>query len=296
MVSPIASAIKVFGGVNTTDKVCTAAEVFDQGLYYYRNFTVPPGITITIDKFARFFCSGRVSIQGTINVTYATAGGGAFGTGAVSTIALGGYAGSGIGAGSGSGSGGSGASYPFAMQPFGSGGGLGFGSGSSGSFQLAPGGRGGGGLWFEATGDISINGATINLDGETGFASPFAIGPVLVSGSGGGSGGTIILSSLTAITVSATSNVLLRGGDGGQGVGSGAAGGSGGGGGQFVAMAPSVNYSGANIAIGGGAQGYTIGSPLIGGGGGAGNGGAGGNQSAGSAGRIIQRLFVPIGN
>ena len=302
MVNPIAAAIKVFGGTNTTDKVCTAGEVFDQGLYYFRDFTVPSGITITVDKFARFYCSGNVSILGTINVTPASAGASGYSTQGLTGVNQGGLMGAGVGAGSGASStGATGASYSYAVQPYGSGGGLGLGTGGTGVFFFGDGGRGGGGLWFEATGTITMTGATINLSGENGQAHTILSNPVAISGSGGGSGGTLTLSSLVSINIAASCNILLNGGNGGNAsnTASGllAQGGSGGGGGQFVAIAPSVNYSGANINVAGGALGTAAGTgTAIGGGGGGGNGGNGGRQSTGSAGRIIQRLFVPIGS
>lgn len=301
MVNPIAASIKIFGGTNVTDKTATAAEVFDQGVYYFRDFTVPAGITITIDKFARFYCSGNVNIQGTIDVTSCAPGATPFATGATVSGNTGGLPGTGLGAGGGSSSSFGSASYSFAVQPYGSGGGLGFATGGTGAFAFGSAGAGGGGLWFESAGSIIIDGATINLDGEAAQATTYNSGLLLVTGAGGGSGGTLVLSSLTSILVTATSTILLRGGRGSDAIGNVAMvgnGGSGGGGGQFVAMAPSVNYSGATINVSGGAMGTQFGSGggAVGGGAGGGNGGAGGRQSSGSTGRILQRLFVPIGS
>jgi hypothetical protein len=295
-IRPIASAIKVFGGSNTTDKTATQGEVFDQGFYYYRNFTVPAGVTITVDKFARFFCSGNITIDGTVTVTYLATG--AAPNGAVAGYG-GGLPGSGIGAGSGS-SGSGGFAYPFGAQPYGSGGGLGYSAGS-GNVGYGAGGRGGGGLWLEAAGAIEVRG-TITADGEDGLAGSILSGSCAISGSGAGSGGTFIASSLRSVTVFPSANILLRGGKGGNATnnigGGNAMGGSGGGGGQCVLQSPANNISGANINTSGGARGTDIGSnpAALGGGGGGGNGGQGGWQSAGNQGKTILRAFTPIGN
>lgn len=301
IVQPIVSAIKVFGGSNTTDKTCTANEVLDQGFYYFRDFIVPPGISVTVDKWAKFFCSGQVDIQGTINITQISAGAAQYSTGVSAAQGnIGGLTGSGIGAGSGSGAGG-GSAYPYAAQPYGSGGGLGFANSSSnGSVTFGNAGKGGGGLWIEAAGSVSVSGSILAAGGSA-SAATIVSGSVNASGAGGGSGGLVYLSSLKAVTVTATATIDVRGSAGAAAVsnitGQGANGGSGGGGGQVVLVSPSNNTTGATILLAGGAVGANAGTaPNLGGGGGGGFGGQGGQQVAGSVGKLIVRPFVPIGS
>lgn len=297
--APIASAVKSFGGSNRTDKVCTAGEVFDQGLYYYQDFTVPAGITITVDKWAKIYCSGNVTINGSVNVTVMASGAAPYSTW-VGAGNVGGLPGSGAGGGSGSSAFG-GSPYPYGAQSFGSGGGLGFANGSTGSaVNFGAGGRGGGGLWIEAAGTILVTGS-IFAKGGSAFAGSISSGTARISGSGGGSGGLVLLSSLLSVTVTASAAIDVRGGNGGNGtnnMGSGNAGGGGGGGGGYVVLiSPANNATGATILLNGGALGAEadLGGGGLGGGGGGGFGGSGGHQSAGSAGKLIVRPFVPIG-
>lgn len=298
IIQPIVSSIKVFGGSNTTDKTCTANEVFDQGFYYFRNFTVPAGITITIDKWARFYCSGKVDINGTINVTTIASGATAYAT-PLSTTNVGGLTGSGIGAGSGSSAGG-GSAYPYGAQSHGSGGGQGFAAGNGAAVLLGAGGKGGGGLWIEASGVITVTGSIAAI-GEPGVAGQIYSGSARISGSGGGSGGLVLLSSLRSVAVTSTATIDVRGGAGANAVsnatGNGAVGGSGGGGGQVVLISPTNNTTGSTILLSGGSQGASAGTtPDLGGGGGGGFGGQGGQQAAGSVGKLVVRPFAPIGS
>lgn len=302
IIEPIVSSIKVFGGSNATDKVCTANEVLDQGFYYFRDFTVPTGITVTVDKWAKFFCSGKVDIQGTINVSTMTSGATQYATGVSSTQGnIGGLSGGGIGAGSGSGTGSGGSAYPYAAQPYGSGGGLGFANTTtSGNVTFGTAGKGGGGIWIEAAGVVSVSGS-IFATGGNGNVGTINSGSANLSGSGGGSGGLVFLSSLKSATVTATATIDVRGGSGATAVsnisGQGANGGSGGGGGQVVLVSPTNNTTGATILLTGGSVGANAGTaPNLGGGGGGGFGGQGGQQAAGSVGKLVVRPFVPIGS
>ena len=296
-VRPIASSIKVFGGSNPDNKVCTQGEVLDQGLYYFRDFSVPAGVSITVSKWAKIFCSGSVSILGSVVVSQASAGAAPFGTGLQTAIPVGGQTGSGAGAGNGQ-------SYPYAMQPFGSGGSTGYASGNgTGQVDVGGGGNGGGGLWIEASGPVTVGAsATISALGSAGTQSNRgSVTNVCLGGAGGGSGGLILLSSLLRVTVSAGAILDVRGGAGANAVANGtnygAQGGGGGGGGYVVVMAPEFNLTGANILLTGGTAGATIvGSISVGGatgGGYGGNGGAGG--FAGTVGKTITRQFVPLG-
>lgn len=294
VVQPMAAAIKVFGGTNSTDEVATQSKVYDQGVYFFRNFTVPAGITVTVKQGCKFFCSGSVNILGTVVIT--TAAGGAFAfSSSASGINLGGVSGTGIGAGSGSGQG---TSYPFILQPFGSGGGTGFMIGA-GVSALGNGGSGGGNIWIEAFGPIVVgSSASITAQGGNATAPSITSTPSQVSGSGGGSGGLIYLASQVSIVCQAGSVLDVRGGTGSVGVNSaagGANGGGGGGGGYFVAISPSVNLTGANLLLTGGLAGAGT-SVTLGAGSGGGFGGQGGNSTqAGSVGQSIVRLYVPLG-
>lgn len=307
-IQPRPDAIKVFGGTNTTDLVATQGQIFPDGSYQYRDFTVPTGVTITVDRFARFHCSGKVTIDGTIIVTPMSAGATGYGTRVYGyQWNVGGYSGSGAGAGSGAPalvlSGDSGNPYSYAAQPYGSGGGLGFATVRTSptdfiEFGFGPGGAGGGGLVIEAYRDILVRGV-INAKGSN--ASPWEINingnNGSISGSGGGSGGLILLSSLVAVNIVAGATLNVKGGDGAAGWRSGA-GGGGGGGGQIVLMSPTNNTTGATLTLSGGLEGTGGVATLpydISGGGGGGFGGAGGrsNGAAAGAGKLILRNFIP---
>ncbi|NJR37750.1 MAG: hypothetical protein HC781_01590 [Leptolyngbyaceae cyanobacterium CSU_1_4] len=294
-VQPVASAIKIFGGTGAQgDYVLSAGSAtFSQGTYYYRNFTIGTAAVLTIDKFARIYCSGDVVIDGTINVTTMAAGGVGI-TSGNSNINLGGTVGSGIGAGLGSGP-----TYNYAAAPYGSGGASGLMTGGVGSAgEPGSGGRGGGGIWLEAGNTITVNG-TINALGGSGTAGTVSAGTPTLSGAGGGSGGLILLSALRSIIASATSTLDVRGGAGGNGLNNGT-GGGGGGGGQVVAIAPSINTTGSTIRLTGGAAGITSGTGVLGGGGGGGFGGSGGAASGttaqtGGTGQLVIRNFAAVG-
>jgi hypothetical protein len=306
-VAPIAQAIKVFGGTNTTNKTAVNAEVFSSGTYYYKDFTVPSGVTITVDKLAKFYCSGNVLIQGTVNVS-------TWSNGARSIVAV--TTGIGISGGTSGGSPGSGApnnSYPWGALPYGSGGSHGYALGSpantttaTASITFSSAGYGGGGLQIEAAGTISVTG-TISVKGgdaeqpviETGFAR--------VSGNGGGSGGLCYLASLKSVTLAASAVIDGRGGNGSNAVRnltggetSGVNGGSGGGGGYIVLASPSINTTGSTLLLTGGAIGTSAGATgTIGGGFGAGYGGNGGGNSGGtnlpgSVGQLVLLNFIPV--
>lgn len=297
-VAPVAGSIKVFGGSNVADKTCTNNEAFDDGFYYYRDFIVPAGVSITVDKYAKIVCSGKIDIAGTITVSQATQGATGLSTGCVATLNLGGGSGTGIGAGSGS-SGTGGSSNSYAVQPHGSGGGGGIMSGT-GSGQFSKGGNGGGGLWLEASGTISVSGSII-AKGTNATIGVVLTGTLMLSGGGGGSGGLVYLASLISVTLTSTCSIDVRGGNGANGVnntGSNrAVGGGGGGGGWLVIAAPVVNTTGSTVLLTGGSVGTDAGTGAAqGGGAGAGYGGAGGNGgSPGLTGKQTFLTFSPIG-
>lgn len=297
-VLPAANTVKVLGGNGGQgDYTLSGAATFNDGLYYFRNFTIQVGATLTVGVFAKIYCSGNVTIEGAINITRASGGAAAYATGLPAGQNIGGLSGAGAGGGSGSGGGG-GAIYPYTAQPFGSGGGLGFAGSSNGSGSVSFGaaGRGGGGLWIEAAGSIAVTG-TINAQGGNAGAGTIISGNARLTGSGGGSGGLIYLSSLVGITISAAATLNVSGGNGANGLQQtdtgGAQGGAGGGGGYVVLVSPSNNTTGATITLTGGTKGADAGGTGLGGGAGGGFGGAGGNQSAGAIGQFRSLNFIP---
>lgn len=300
-ISPVASSIKVFGGGSTTDIICTAGQVLSDGYYYFRDFTVPSGVSISVDKFAKIYCSGNVNIAGTILVTPITSGG----AGLISTagaINLGGYSGSGAGASSGSAGGG--LSYSYAAQPYGSGGGSGvLNTNAGGVGSIAPGGMGGGGVWIESSGSISVTGNILTKGGDGGTGVIIS-GGVTASGGGGGSGGLIYLASLTSVVCANTALLDARGGSGGNAINNmgilKAEGGGGGAGGWVVLASPANNTTGSSIVYTGGAGGLPSGGSAtsLGAGAGAGYGGVGGanTSSPGSSGKFLSLSFIPLGS
>lgn len=277
-VQPLAASIKSFGGTSTTDYTAANGDVLDQGIYYYRNFTVPAGVTITVQRMAKILCSGNVSILGTINVTPMTLGASA-GGGSVKASTT-------TQAGPGQGLGGTGAGYPWGAQAYGSGGGGGVVFSDVDSWGgTPPGGGGGGTLWIEAAGKVFVSG-TIGAKGQNGAQGGTAAGVVsgqyvplygqgsfraLVSGTSGGSGGLVMLSSLDNVTVAPSATVDVRGGNGGDAFASPATGwsqvvggGIGGTGGYIVCMAPTVNTSGSTLLLSYGSFGLGAGGTRIG--------------------------------
>lgn len=295
-ISALSNAVKVFGGTGGQgDYSLSGTAIFDQGYYYFRNFTIASSATLTINQFAKIFCSGSVAINGTIAVSQFSSGGTSFLT-PLSSVNLGGISGTGPGAGSGGNIGGT--PYSYAAAAYGSGGGSGFASssGTSTSVQLAGGGKGGGGLWIESAGSITVGG-TITAIGGNGGVPLNAIGTgVNASGGGGGSGGLILLSSLTDVNVTAAGTLNVSGGSGGSAFGN-ASGGGGGGGGQIVLISPNNNATGSTIVRTGGSLGASgSGGNALGGGGGGGFGGAGGFGSGGGNGLLILRNFASVGS
>lgn len=306
VIAPQGSSIKSFGGTSTTDYVATTGDILNQGEYYYRNFSVPSGVTITVDKLARIYCSGTVNIAGTVNVTQCATGGNALALYLPVNAIGGGTAGSGLGGGAGELPA---EVYNHLASPIGSGGGGSY----CQNLNAAPlsvttylGGRGGGCFWIEAAGAITVTG-TINAVGEVGTNGIVHSVVGAHGGCGGGSGGLILLKSLISVVLTGTSTLSVKGGNGGNN-GQGILNsityatepGSGGGGGRVVLMAPAINTTGATVVLSGGTVGSITGTPNSGGYGGTGGsfGGVGGHQqpyASGNIGVLITRLFAPVG-
>jgi hypothetical protein len=291
IIAPRQDAIRSFGGSGGEGNyTLSGTATFDQGEYYFQDFTIQAGAVLTITGGAHIYVARNASIAGTVNVNTATNGGAGFGTNAIGTI--GGLSGAGTGGGSGTGVG---QAYSYVLTRHGSGGGSGFCSlGASSSGLVAFGGKGGGGLTIEAGGSISVTGAIYIKGGAGGTGSVTGTGSS--SGGGGGSGGLLLLKSLISVAISAAATIDVRGGNGGDGVGTSARGGGAGAGGQVVLISPSNNTTGSTILLSPGTDGSDTGTG-IGGGTGGGFGGFGGQRGAASAtsGQLILRNFIPVG-
>lgn len=305
--APRTNLTKVLGGTGGAGDytLASGSATLADGEYYFRNFTVSNGATLTISGFARIFCSGNVVINGAINVTAAL-------TGAATVTWTGssplvGSIGAGVGAGIFSSS-----PYNPALSPVGSSGGSGGVQAIAGSvaiLQTAQGGNAGGGLRIEAGGSIAVGSTgAIAANGGNAVAGFFVSGTGgwALSGAAGGTGGTIQMSSGTSISTAAGSGISCNAGTSTNGLRGGgdtttnACGGSGSGGGQVIFSAPSVSVLG-SVTVAGAAAGSNA---VAGAGGfagacGASNGGQGGasnaNPIAGGAGRIITNIFLPVG-
>jgi hypothetical protein len=321
-VHPPWNRVRVFGGTSQNDKTSVTGDILNLGQYYYRNWAVPSGVGITVDGFARAYCSGDVTITGLITVTSAIQGGGGrtvwfIGAGGTSAPGFtqystaGGAGGGGIGAGGGGAAGSMGRAYNYLLQPYGSGGGSGFVTQGSASFPN--GGDGGGGIWIEAAGAITIaSSGIIRADGGNAAASDNSANMGLV-GAGGGSGGTIVLVSAKSITVSPGALLSVVGGNGGDGrlngtattSGFGGNGGGAGGGGQIILIAPIINVTGATLNVSAGVPGaiapgiqHAAHAPR--GGGNGGKGGVGASSAGGvpllaaESGKITTLFELPI--
>lgn len=309
-IMPLASSIRSFGGRGDEgDFVATNGQDLDKGEYYFSSFTVPAGISITINKLARIYVSGDVNIAGTITVPAWVSGGGQTLFITFPGGVFGGESGSGFGGGSGEQPKGA---YNHLVSPVGSGGGAGYGV-NNGSVNAGlvngSGGNGGGCLWIAAAGTITVSG-TIIATGSAGSNGAVVANGIFSGGAGGGSGGLVLLQSLKSVTVTSTGIIDVSGGAGGAGYRNAttlynwAEPGSGGGGGRINISAPAINTTEATLNIAGGALGTIItttyngaGSGGIGGTGGS-YGGLGGHQApfaAGNAGVITYRYFAPVG-
>lgn len=248
-VRPTAASVRSFGGSNDTDYVATQGETLTAGAYFYRNFNVPAGVSIFVDRYAKIVCSGEVNIAGAITVFPLAPGAQAQPYNLSSLGSTGQAPGFGLGT--------NGKRTPWGVQQHGSG-------GRQGELQnpltteagwgfAGKAGDGGGAIVFEAAGKITITGS-IFCDGTnatTGGSN--ANVPCLISGSGGGSGGLILLASLSNVTATGSAVLATKGGNGGSAFGQRLTvnqvgiGGSGGSGGYLVIMSPTHSTGPASI-------------------------------------------------
>ncbi len=261
-----------------SDLTISANTSLDEGTYFVKNFTVNSGVTLTTNGQAIVvICTGTATINGTVDLNGKGGSGAAPAAAPVGT----GNGGQGIGAGAGQSNWG-GLPYSSAVSIVGSGG-----AGSSSvvdsasSVQLGSGGPGGGGFVVRAAGNVTLSATgRIEAKGNNGVAGSNASGPTwTVGGSGGGSGGVVILRSDQ--NVSNLGTIDVSGGAGSQAytsVGTQISGGGGGGGGIVILQANGTLTNTGTVTLTGGAAGIpSIGFAGLGAGGGGGCGGAGGN-------------------
>lgn len=298
---PQARSLRVFGGSGSQGSYTLNSGTDTlSGEYFFTDFTVAAGATLTIRGAATIYCSGNVNIAGTVTVTPPVKGGQGYVGNLSNTLPN--APGFGLGGGNSINAGPS-ETYSYLASTLGSGGAGGW-VDLQGSFSLRTpgGGNGGGNLILEAAGTIQVSG-TIRANGGNGEGATAVTNlqggaPVGVSGSisggGGGSGGLIWLRSLRSVTATASAVLSVTGGNGGTGFPSPTtqftAGG--GGGGYVVATAPTVNLTGATINLSGGTSGIATGFGSVSGGSFGGAGGAPG--SAGQVGQLVVRNVIPV--
>jgi hypothetical protein len=295
------------------------------GEHWYSSLTVDSSAVVTVNQGAKLYVSGNVTINGTINVTPSTAGGGKFGGSVLCPSDYPSSNGAGLGGASGHNPSGASPTYSYSVSPVGSGGASSYlktrlkgGSAVSdiGEFLLTTGegGRGGGSLTIECGGTILVNGI-IRANGSAATDPVYTSGIgtnqfFLCSGAGGGSGGLVWLKSAVAVTLSGSSQFEVIGGNGGTGLTGGGVSatyktnpGGGGGGGWVVVTSPIINVAGFDVSgstnvkrqggIKGGVSG--TGSNSLAGAAGGSYGGLGGLTDAnGSSGQLALLTFTPV--
>lgn len=296
------------------------------GEHWYNNLTIEAGAYVSVSGGAQLYCAGNVNIAGDVTVSAPVRGGGSF-TGTVMCPSdIWSSGGQGIGGGNGH-LGIAPSVYNYFLSPVGSGG------ASSylkvrlrGSYTLSDinetislstgmGGAGGGAFILEAGGTLTVGGI-IRCNGGAGTNASYTSGlttatqQFLCSGAGGGSGGLIWLKSAKLIVVTGTTQLEVRGGNGGTGFISTnvnttfrANPGGGGGGGYVVLTSPNFTTTGfdtsgtTNVKRAGGVKGSLNGTGANGLSGSTGGsfGGAGGlSDTDGAAGQFLMYTYTPV--
>lgn len=301
-----------------TDLTFSSNTTLTEPVYYCKDLTVNSGVTVKT-KFLTtiFYCTGVVTINGTISADGIGPLGGHAHLASISSAE---YAGSYSSSPATPGMGLANSlaffqpgSLPTANYNYtsgglntpllsltGAGGGVGVASvkrtGSTDSYTwAAPGGSGGGGIVIRALGGVSIGASgSISANGNPGwtkaalgdlFSGPtLGVGIWLTAGSGGGSGGTIIIHSDGLIVNQGT--ISVKGGNGSSAERSSALdypdlalGGGGGGGGWVILQQPTGSPVSGTVDLTGGAFGLTIGTGTF-----VAFGGPSGGNNAGSGG------------
>lgn len=281
------AVLQPLGGSGDQGSLTVSGALNMTGDWFLTDWTATVGSSITIDGYAHIRVSGPVLLEGQIAVLPGTPGGGGF----LGSVAAPGVIPSTRGLGQGGGGGFDGSS-PITYSPrpghyggSGGGGGLVRGSlqnpgasypadsGFSNVVTIPSGGDGGGVLIIEASGPINVNGAVIQANGGSAQNAPQPTTSLqqylIVSGSGGGSGGLIWLISPQSITISNSSSFSVSGGSGGSGNITAnrindfiAEGGGGGGGGYIILQSPTTSYGSATFSINGGSAGASVGGSV----------------------------------
>jgi hypothetical protein len=262
------------------DKVYSSSQAIG-GVVECNNLTVNAGVTLTVEaQGVLFLVYGTATIAGTINAK----GKGGLGGLSVSAVSTGteqfAYGTVGFGPGCN-------ANYAYSPLVYltGSGGSAGnaraIGSGSS--IAVGKGGPGGGSVAIRAVGAINISsGSLIDVSGGDPLDFSGAAGNVVVSGSGAGSGGSIIIHS--DIDITTAGELRSNGGNGrtGGAAGSyfgpvGGSGGCGGAGGTVILQSGRTLTNTGTVSLIGGVAGPTVnGTVIMAGGAGGSSGGVGG--------------------
>lgn len=288
--------IKLHGGNSVTDYTAVQNDKLE-GLVFCRHFYVPSGVSITVNKYCKIFCE-TFTADGTISITPATQGGGGY-YGSLGVQYLQMASGLGVGASNGHNRPPS-DPYNFFLQPYGSGGnpGLIYSSAANTSVSQGDAGDGGGGIWVEASGDIKVNGIITAIGGNA--TNPVInAGSAAMSGNSAGSGGTVVLISLSKVRAASSSSMSVKSGNGGNSI-SNIGGvvptrGKAGGGGQVVIFSPVIELLG-TIDLTTGTDGTATTSPTLGGACSGSNGGRGGIGGTNALiGRLVTAYESPIG-
>lgn len=262
-VKPVQESIKLIGGsgsdgdfatgvVGTINTAGLTNLTLNRETYYFRNFTINAGHTVTLSAGVTYiYCSGTVSIAGTLTVNTAIAGGrNAADGGNINSNGNFTNTATGLGIGTSRGQ-----IYNWLTQPYGS-------SGTGPNFQLGgsgqntttnggSGGAGGGSVFIQAAGAVSLaSTGNINAIGGNAVQATTPLNAFMaVGGAGGGSGGLVHVSSLASITTTAGGVINVSGGNGaggqkGTSITEIIPGGAAGGGGWIVLIAPSITNNG----------------------------------------------------
>lgn len=310
-VKPKWATVRGLGGSGEMGNVSFSTNIsLDEGEYFYKDITIEAGTIVTVEKAATIHCHS-LTIYGVLEASTSDPGGdGVSGNGSLTAVEnLGSLL---LSTGNGFGSNRS--TYPYSLQPYGSGGQTGFADTQSGQedntfFVLSGGGSGGGNIEINCASVVTVKaGGVIRANGGS-ITTPTSLlsgSDLIVSGSGGGSGGFVSIKAGTAITVEVGASVEAKGGNGGNAFRIGtvgdnkAPGGGGGGGGYICLFAPTVQTSGATIDVSPGVSGTSLAGTTTGtginAGAGAGFGGRGGSVKNGvtpGSGVLLIRQIAP---
>lgn len=307
-ISPPFSQIKVLGGYTEVDYDLQGSDTLS-GRRSFRNFRLRSTAALAVTRFLYLEVAEDVTIDAGATITISPAAPGGTGISGINTSIAGGYPGLGLGSSS--------TNFPVAAYedfdwwPVGSGGASGFAGINPGSasdttnfIYLANGGAGGGGIYIECGGTVTINGSIIAKGGTATLGSSSVANNtnLVITGAGGGSGGRIKIVCPNSISLGATAVLDVSGGGGSNAVNL-ASGGGGGGGGRIILVSPVVNLiQGYQVLVAGGAAGANVGTIQRGGTAGASFGGQGGaitasgsitTVAAGTAGNFSIQYRIP---